>query len=78
MSYKELKEEFEKKVELLRKNCKHEKVSDWIRYDWAPGHSLGECKICLCCEDIIEKTWESFEQSKDSSFIQNLILNRER
>lgn len=57
MSYKELKEEFEKKVELLRKNCKHENLSDWRRYYWAPGHPLGECKICLYCGDIIEKTW---------------------
>lgn len=77
MSYEELKKEFYKKVELLRKNCKHEKLSDWISYHWAPGHSLGECKICLYCQDIIEKTWKTFEQSKDASFIQKLILNNE-
>ena len=77
MSYKELKEEFYKKVDLLRKNCKHEQLSDWIQFHWALGHSLGECKICLYCEDIIEKTWKSFESSKDSVFVQNLILNQE-
>ncbi len=59
MSYKELKEEFDKKVELLRKNCKHENLSDWTDYMWAPAHVLGKCKFCLYCEEIIENTWEN-------------------
>ena len=40
-TYKELKEEFDKKVEDLQSKCKHEDVSDWIGEYWSFAHVTG-------------------------------------
>jgi hypothetical protein len=53
-TYEELEKEFHQKVKELREKCEHEKVSDWMTYYWAPGHSTGlEVRICERCRTII-------------------------
>ncbi len=57
MAYKDLKKEFDNKVVKLRAICKHEKISDWIREEWAFAHSTGyKVKICEICEQIVERS----------------------
>lgn len=55
-TYKKLRERFENEVEELRKECKHEKLSEWIPQMWALAHSTGfEVKVCKRCEKVVEK-----------------------
>lgn len=55
-SYKELKEDFDKKVEELKKNCKHPKLSNWMDEWWAMAHSTGfEVQICEICNTVLHK-----------------------
>ena len=55
-SAKGLREEFDKDMQWLQDNCKHEK-SEWMGEEWAPGHGTGRVvKVCDCCEKIVEST----------------------
>lgn len=71
-SYKELKMEFNEKVEALREHCKHDDVSDWLPYHWAIAHvsrfEVVICNVCrmtimrrtscdFCNETIVEPDW---------------------
>lgn len=56
VTYKQLKDEFDKRVTELRKDCKHPKISDWMRFEWAIGHDTGiQVKVCKICEKIINE-----------------------
>ena len=65
-TYKELEEEFNKKVKNLQKKCKHQIVSGWIDEWWAPGHFTGnQIRRCEFCNKVIEKKrleWETKQQ----------------
>jgi len=54
MTAKELRRLFEEDLLLLQEECKHESVTDWIPYYWAPGHGNGTCRVCENCDKIIE------------------------
>ena len=59
--YNNLKEEFDKKVEELRKNCKHEKLSEWMEEWWAVAHPTGYMvKTCRICNQVIERKTACF------------------
>ena len=56
VTYESLEKEFRTKVNELQDNCKHENVSDWLDYCWAPGHYSGyTVKQCLRCKKIIKE-----------------------
>lgn len=58
-TYRDLKEEFNEKVEKLREECDHPEVSDWQREYWAPGHATQfEVKECKICRKIVAKRTE--------------------
>jgi len=44
-----------KEIENLQSKCKHERVSNWIPYMWAPGHMCGSVRVCEFCDKIIEE-----------------------
>jgi len=55
-TYDELEKEFNEKVETLRKNCKHPKVSGWLREEWAIAHGTGYyVKICEVCHVEVDR-----------------------
>ena len=55
-TYNELKEDFEKSVEKLQQECRHEDLSDWIGEEWAPLHSTGwQIKMCNICNKAIKR-----------------------
>jgi len=79
-TFKQLKEEFDRKVEELRKRCKHPKLSKWTDLWWAPGHPTGyqvkNCKICgmivkrrTRCEQCGKWVEEPFEFKDEFSHI---------
>ena len=56
-----------REIDYLQENCKHEKISDWQPYYWAPGHTMGDCRVCEICGKIMEKTWPDTAESVFSS-----------
>ena len=49
-AYERLEKEFDEKVEALQSKCKHKKLTKWMEYHWAFGHSTGtHVKICERC-----------------------------
>ena len=42
-------------VSILQWNCEHANVSEWRKYQWAPGHTFGRVKCCNNCGKIIEQ-----------------------
>ena len=55
-NYEQLEKEFKKKVEELKKNCKHKKLSPWSEEWWAIGHPTGfEVRACKTCGEIIKR-----------------------
>ena len=55
-NYEQLEKEFKKKVDELKKNCKHKKLSPWSEEWWAIGHSTGfEIKVCKICREVIKR-----------------------
>lgn len=55
MTAKELRQKFETDLNQLQDNCKHEKISDWMDYEWAPGHSSPiKVRTCAICEKIMD------------------------
>lgn len=55
-TYESLRDEFDRKVEELRKGCTHPKVSDWAVECWAPAHSTGyEVKACEICGAVVNR-----------------------
>ena len=70
-TYKELEEEFNRKVRELRGKCKHEDVSDWIKVMWAPGHySNVQVRVCEACRKTVasrEPCWSCGGWIEDES-----------
>jgi hypothetical protein len=53
--YDRLKEEFDKRVSIMQKKCKH-KNTEWCQEWWAIGHSTGhQVKICKECNKVLMK-----------------------
>ena len=50
---KEMRARHERELEELQEQCLHPKVSDWLLQEWAPGHFVGEVKICELCEKVL-------------------------
>ena len=48
-----LRESFEEELKMLQELCKHEN-STVMPYQWAPGHLMGEVRVCDCCEKILK------------------------
>ena len=53
----QMRERHKKDIEALRESCKHEKLTDWIEEQWAPGHSTGrKVKVCKYCEKVMDES----------------------
>lgn len=57
---KELRDKFDADLKEMQEKCKHENVSDWMDYMWAPGHFGLPVKVCRHCDKIVERK-EAFE-----------------
>jgi len=44
-----------KEIRIFQSNCRHEDVSDWMPFMWAPGHYGPEVKVCNVCGKTIEQ-----------------------
>jgi len=74
-SYKELKEEFKKKLEELRKDCEHEDSNNWRKFSWKKynksvvlykdQNQVLEIKTCKICESIVNIRTKCLECRKD-------------
>lgn len=53
--YEKLKREFDEEVKRLQENCSHTEVTEWLPYMWAPGHYMGEAKVCKRCGAIVDR-----------------------
>lgn len=54
-----LKDKYEADLKTLKENCKHPDISDWMKQEWAPGHSTGSLvKICNVC-------WSKVDEKND-------------
>ncbi len=61
-TYEKLKKEFDEKVENLKKNCTHNKLSVWCEEWWAIGHETGfQVKNCKICSKIIKRRIKCFK-----------------
>jgi hypothetical protein len=56
---KEMNERHAKEMKTLQEKCEHKNISDWIRYEYAPGHGCGEVKVCKFCDKITETSWDN-------------------
>jgi hypothetical protein len=68
-SYGELKQDFEKKVEMLQESCKHKRTK-WYNEEWAFAHSTGRrVRVCLKCNKNLEydpkEPWWSIKNEKE-------------
>ena len=54
--YKQMMRRHEIEIQTLQDNCKHDNVSDWIEYFWAPGHFGGYVKMCRFCGKTVLKS----------------------
>ncbi len=53
---KEMTERHKREIQELQDSCKHEKVSGWLDYYWAPVHSSGfQVKQCEFCGKVVQK-----------------------
>jgi len=52
---KQMRARHRKEISTLQLNCKHKDLSNWMSYEWAPGHSSGLVKVCNTCDKIIEE-----------------------
>lgn len=52
---KQMRERHKKEIEVLQASCAHENVSDWMPYEYAPGHRCGEVRICGSCGKIVDE-----------------------
>ena len=54
-NYKEIEQEFKRKITELQKTCNHIE-SEWRIEYWAPGHRTGyKVKNCLICRKQLKK-----------------------
>ena len=60
---KQMKNRHKMEIEELQENCKHEKISEWVDFMWAPGHYGGQVKVCKFCGKII-KEQKTFNEDK--------------
>ena len=44
-----------KEIEIFQQNCKHEDISDWMPYMYAPAHYGPDVRICNVCGKIVEQ-----------------------
>lgn len=52
----------QKEIDTLQTNCKHNKVSKWMDYMWAPGHFGYPVKICEFCGKIVKTRKPAIER----------------
>jgi hypothetical protein len=50
----ELKEKHKAEIEALQEACSHVK-SQWMPFQWAPGHYGKEVLVCEECNKILDK-----------------------
>jgi hypothetical protein len=55
---KEMTRRHEEEVRDLQNTCRHDKVSKWMPFMWAPGHFGADVKCCEFCGKIIERQGE--------------------
>jgi hypothetical protein len=48
-----LREELARRLSNLQESCEHEE-SEWMPFEWAPGHRSGRVRVCNRCEKILE------------------------
>ena len=57
-TYKQLNDEFNKKVEELQENCEHKELTPWMESQWAIGHSsTTHIRKCVVCNKTIAKDY---------------------
>jgi len=49
----------EQELNDLQTNCSHVTLSNWMPYQWAPGHTLGEVKVCATCGKIMQRSYDA-------------------
>lgn len=52
---KQIRTRHAKEIEEFQINCTHPTISKWMAYMWAPGHYIGEVKVCKRCNKIMER-----------------------
>ena len=51
----QMRQKHKKEIETLQKLCSHSEISNWMDYQWAPGHFSGRVKVCEFCGKTMEK-----------------------
>ena len=51
----QIQQRHEREIERFISTCKHQDISDWMPYMWAPGHFSGNVKICKRCGKTMEE-----------------------
>lgn len=51
----QMRERHEREIKALQDACRHEKISDWMPFEWAPGHIAGEVRVCETCGKTVEE-----------------------
>ena len=51
---KEMYERHKKEIEELQAQCPHTVISDWMPYEFAPGHIWSSVKVCEFCGKTME------------------------
>ena len=65
-TYNELKGDFDKLVEDLQSNCKHEDVSDWMDECYAVAHPTGwQVKMCNICDKMVARKTKCADCDKE-------------
>lgn len=44
-----------REIDKLQKECPHPRISKWLEYWWAPGHSAGQVRVCKVCGKILKR-----------------------
>jgi hypothetical protein len=55
LSAEQLKDKYEADLKYLQQTCKHEKISQWLPYYWAPAHYSHDVRQCVTCWKVIEE-----------------------
>ena len=44
-----------KEIQVFQDNCRHEDISGWMPYMWAPGHFGSDVRVCNICGKTVEQ-----------------------
>ncbi len=76
----QMRERHIKEIIEIENSCKHEILSGWEIYEWAPGHQGGEVKVCTHCGKYVEtrtfNTYGSITTTNDSKKYQVVMAKK--